>query len=253
MPHRCSITIVWTACAIGAMIGCGEASQRESFTADPSRQRERNDMVEEQLVARGVRDRAVLAAMRRVPRHRFVPDMYAPFAYGDGALPIGHDQSISQPYLVARMTEALALRGKERVLEVGTGSGYQAAVLAEIAAQVYTIEILAPLADRAAKRLAELGYANVQVRAGDGYLGWPEAAPFDAILVTAAADHVPEPLLRQLAPGGRLILPLGRFFQRLVLYRRTQEGYERTELDYVRFVPLIRQEPRPGAEGGGAP
>jgi protein-L-isoaspartate(D-aspartate) O-methyltransferase len=209
-------------------------------------------MVEEQLLSRGITDQAVLAAMRRVPRHRFVPDAYAARAYSDAALPIGHNQSITQPYLVARMTEALRLSGKDKVLEVGSGSGYQAAVLAEIVSRVYTIEIVPPLADRAAKTLVELGYTNVVVRPGDGYQGWPEAAPFDAILVTAAADQVPQPLLVQLAPGGRLILPEGRFLQRLMLYRRTPAGYEQTELDYVRFVPLIREPPEPKSGEGEA-
>jgi protein-L-isoaspartate(D-aspartate) O-methyltransferase len=176
-----------------------------------------------------------------VPRHRFVPTPYSAFAYADTALPIGHGQSISQPSLVAMMTEALALKKTDKVLEVGTGSGYQAAVLAELANKVLTIEILEPLARQAERTLAELGYHNVRVRVGDGYQGWPEEAPFDAIIVTAAPDHVPQPLLNQLAIGGRLILPVGRFFQTLELYRRTAEGYEHKTLTLVRFVPLVRQ------------
>nr|MBI3611806.1 protein-L-isoaspartate(D-aspartate) O-methyltransferase [Nitrospirota bacterium] len=198
-------------------------------------------MVTDQIVARGITDSRVIAAMRRVPRHRFVPDSHARFAYADGPLPIGHGQTISQPFIVAFMTEALALQSREKVLEIGSGSGYQAAVLAELASRVLTIELVEPLARQAAGLLAELGYTNVTVRAGDGYRGWPEDAPFDAIIVTAATDHVPQSLLDQLAIGGRLILPLGDAFQRLTLYRRTKDGYERTELIPVRFVPLLRE------------
>ena len=215
---------------------------------DPSRQAERDHMVTDQIVARGIRDPGVIAAMRHVPRHRFVPDSYAQFAYADSPLPIGHGQTISQPFIVAFMTEALALQGREKVLEIGTGSGYQAAVLAELASRVLTIEIVDPLAREVAGRLAELGYANVTVRTGDGHRGWPEDAPFDAIIVTAATDQVPQPLLDQLAIGGRLILPLGDSFQKLTLYRRTPNGYERTDLVPVRFVPLLRED-RASREG----
>lgn len=207
----------------------------------PNREAERHRMVDEQIIPRGIKDPAVLAAMRRVPRHRFVPAMYSAFAYMDGPLPIGQGQSISQPSLVAMMTEALALKKTDKVLEVGTGSGYQAAVLAELADKVLTVEILEPLARQAERTLTELGYSNVRVRVGDGYQGWPEQAPFDAIIVTAAPDHVPQPLLNQLTVGGRLILPVGRLFQTLELYRRTAEGYERKTLTLVRFVPLVRQ------------
>jgi len=224
------------------LLGCGASSQDGAPAEDQARQAERDRMVADQLVARGVTDPGVLAAMRRVPRHRFVPGSYARFAYADGPLPIGHGQTISQPFIVAFMTEALALQGREKVLEIGTGSGYQAAVLAELASRVLTVDVVEPLAKQAAGLLAELGYANVTVRAGDGYRGWPEEAPFDAIIVTAATDHVPPPLLDQLAIGGRLILPLGGSFQTLTLYRRTGDGYERTELVPVRFVPLLRED-----------
>ena len=229
------------------LLSCGNGPHDGVRVADPARQAERDDMIAHQIVPRGITDPRVLAAMRRVPRHRFVPDSYARLAYADSPLPIGHGQTISQPSIVAFMTEALALQGHEKVLEIGTGSGYQAAVLAEIASRVLTIEIVEPLARQAARRLAELGYANVTVRAGDGYRGWPEEAPFDAIIVTAATDHVPQPLLDQLAIGGRLILPLGDFFQTLTLYRRTKDGYERTELVPVRFVPLLREDRVPRA------
>ena len=196
-------------------------------------------MVERQIVARGVKDTAVLRVMRQVPRHLFVPVSYAPQAYWDGPLAIGHGQMISQPYIVAFMAEALRMRGDDRVLEIGTGSGYQTAVLAQLARDVFSIEIVKPLAERAAAKLKNLGYANVHVRVGDGYQGWPEHAPYDAILVSAAPDHIPQPLLDQLAVGGRMILPLGKkFSQDLMLIRRTHSGYERTPLLPVAFVPM---------------
>lgn len=201
-------------------------------------------MVDQHILPRGIKDPAVIAAMRRVPRHRFVPDQYSVFAYIDGPLPIGHSQTISQPSLVAGMTEELQLKKTDKVLEIGTGSGYQAAILAELVDKVLTIEIVEPLARQAKETLAELGYKNIRVRTGDGYQGWPEEAPFDAIIVTAAPDHVPQPLLDQLAVGGRLILPVGRDVQTLELHRRTAEGYERKSLTLVRFVPLVRQEER---------
>jgi protein-L-isoaspartate(D-aspartate) O-methyltransferase len=198
----------------------------------------RERMVREQIEAREIRDAKTLAALRKVERHRFVPEALAAQAYDDHPLPIGHQQTISQPYIVAFMTEAARLRGGEKVLEIGTGSGYQAAVLAEIAARVYTIEIVEPLAATARERLAALGYRNVEVRAGDGYGGWPEAAPFDAILLTAAAPRVPEALKAQLKDGGRLVMPLGDADQRLVVITRTGDRYAQSELLPVRFVPM---------------
>ncbi len=199
---------------------------------------ERERMVSEQIAARGVRDLLVLSAMRSVPRHEFVPEELRPGAYRDAPLPIGEGQTISQPYIVALMTEALGLEGGEKVLEVGTGSGYQAAVLDEIVDQVFTVEIHESLAQRARETLAHLGYADIQVRAGDGYRGWPEEAPFDAIVVTAAPDHVPEPLLQQLRVGGRLVLPVGRKRQVLQVWTRTEEGFENRNLVPVQFVPM---------------
>jgi protein-L-isoaspartate(D-aspartate) O-methyltransferase len=213
---------------------CGSA--RDPEPRDLARDRE--SMVADQIAARGVKDELTLAAMRKVERHRFVPEAFRSQAYEDHPLPIGHGQTISQPYIVAFMTEALGLEGGETVLEVGTGSGYQAAVLAEIAAHVYSIEIVRPLAEEAAGRLAALGYENVDVRAGDGYAGWPEAAPFDAIVVTAAAPRIPEPLERQLKDGGRLVLPLGDDWQELVVVTRRGERFEEKRVLPVRFVPM---------------
>jgi protein-L-isoaspartate(D-aspartate) O-methyltransferase len=200
--------------------------------------RARAEMVATQIEARGVRDRLTLDAMRAVPRHEFVPPASRREAYADHPLPIGHGQTISQPYIVGFMTEALGLRGGERVLEIGTGSGYQAAVLARIAAQVFTIEIVAPLAEESAARLERLGYRNVHVRAGDGYLGWPEEAPFDAVMLTAAAPRIPEPLRQQLRDGGRLIAPIGDEWQELVVVTRRGERFEERRVLPVRFVPM---------------
>jgi len=204
----------------------------------------RERMIEYDLEARGIRDERVLAAMRSVPRHLFVPPEEAGSAYADRPLPIGEGQTISQPYVVAFMTEALELGGDERVLEIGTGSGYQAAVLAECAAEVYTIEIVEPLGRRAASVLEELGYDNVHVRIGDGYRGWPEAAPFDAIIVTAAPEHVPQPLVDQLAEGGRMIVPVGGWDQVLVLLERKGGEVTRRSVLPVRFVPMTGEARR---------
>ena len=195
-------------------------------------------MVETQIQARGVSNNEVLAAMRRVPRHALVPKADRPSAYADYPLPIGHDQTISQPYIVAAMTEALGPVAGERVLEIGTGSGYQAAVLAEIAAEVYTIEIVAPLGERAKHDLDELGYKNIQFRVGDGYLGWPDAAPFQGIVVTAAPPEVPQPLIDQLAPGGRMVIPVGVGDQELLLIEKSPTGESTRRLMPVRFVPM---------------
>ena len=207
----------------------------------------RQAMVAQQIEARGVSDPAVLEAMRAVPRHRFVPEALKAQAYGDYPLPIGLDQTISQPYIVAAMTELLGLRPGDRVLEVGTGSGYQAAVLSALGAEVFTIEILPPLAAEAAQRLAQLGYSNVQVRAGDGYVGWPEQAPFDGILVTAGADHIPTPLQEQLKPGARMVIPVGpsHATQWLkVVVKRPDGRLQEEDVMPVRFVPLIGERAR---------
>ena len=198
----------------------------------------RERMVETQIKARGIRDPRVLSAMLKVERHFFVPGDLKSSAYDDRPLPIGEGQTISQPYIVAFMTEQLELKGTEKVLEVGTGSGYQAAILAELAREVYTIEIVKSLALSAEKRLQELGYQNVFVRPGDGYLGWPEAAPFDAIIVTCAPDHVPAPLIEQLAEGGRMIIPIGSISQDLRKIVKRYGKIESTDVLPVLFVPM---------------
>lgn len=203
---------------------------------------ERRQMVDEQIAARGVRDPGVLAAMLKVERDLFVPAALRKAAYADEPLPIGYGQTISQPYIVAYMTESLQLGPEDRVLEIGAGSGYQAAVLAEIAKEVYTIELVEPLAGAARARLASLGYGNVEVVCGDGYEGLPDKAPFDAIMVTAAPPEIPEGLAAQLKTGGRMIVPVGSFFQELHLITRTASGFETKPLLPVRFVPMVRAQ-----------
>lgn len=215
--------------------------------ADLDRARERREMVEEQIAARGVTHEPTLAAMRKVPRHRFVPSGMSPSAYADSPLPIGHGQTISQPYIVAFTTATAGIRKDSKVLEIGTGSGYQAAIAAELSDRVFTIEIVAPLATRARATLNELGYERVNVRTGDGYQGWPEEAPFDVIIVTAAPEKIPPPLLEQLAEGGRMVIPVGsqRGMQYLLLVTK-KNGRTRTErLMPVRFVPFTRESPQP--------
>jgi protein-L-isoaspartate(D-aspartate) O-methyltransferase len=214
--------------------------------------RKRDLMVKTQIEGRGIRDPRVLAAMRKVPRHVFVPEGQAASAYDDRPLPIGSDQTISQPYVVAFMTEQLRLTGKEKVLEIGTGSGYQTAILAELAAKVYSIEIRPELAKAAAERLEKLGIRNVEVRAADGYRGWPEEAPFDGILVTAAPERVPPPLLEQLSATGRMVIPVGAFYQELKVIERQGGGYTEESVLPVRFVPFVGEAegaPRPPEAG----
>lgn len=196
-------------------------------------------MVSEQIEARGVAQARVLAAMRKVPRHRFVPASQDAYAYEDRPLPIGHQQTISQPYIVALMTELADVRQGDTVLEVGTGSGYQAAVLAEMGVKVFSIEIVEALAEGAAALLSELGYGkHVEVRHGDGYGGWPEQAPFDAIIVTAAPPKIPQPLKEQLEVGGHLLIPVGQHFQSLLRVTRTKKGFDEESVIPVRFVPM---------------
>jgi protein-L-isoaspartate(D-aspartate) O-methyltransferase len=203
-------------------------------------------MVEEQIRARGITNKTVLEAMRRVPRHEFVPTSYQRQAYEDYPLPIGHGQTISQPYIVAFMTELLDLKPGEKVLEIGTGSGYQAAVLAEITTNVFTIEIVEELGRRAEADLTRLGYKHVKVKTGDGYQGWPEHAPFDAIIVTCSPDHVPKPLIEQLKDGGRMVIPVGdvRTGQDLYLLEKQGNDLRRRAVLPVRFVPMTGKAQR---------
>jgi protein-L-isoaspartate(D-aspartate) O-methyltransferase len=215
---------------------------------------QRTEMVLRQIAARGVTDRLVIDAMMSVPRHLFVPDEYRDQAYEDHPLPIGYGQTISQPYIVALMSEQLELAPGDRVLEIGTGSGYQAAVLAEMGLEVYTVEIIPELAERAAETLRAAGYGDVAVRLGDGYWGWEEHAPFDAIIVTAAPDHLPQPLVGQLREGGRLLIPIGPIgaVQTLWRFTRTADGDVLAEnLGGVRFVPLLRDQVGSGWPPGG--
>jgi protein-L-isoaspartate(D-aspartate) O-methyltransferase len=238
LPRIILASLALSAFVIGTLLvlayGCLSALDDED-TAHARRE----DMIRTQLEARGIRDRAVLDAMRKVPRHRFVPRLLGLSAYDDGPLPIGEGQTISQPYIVAWMTELIGPKKGMRVLEIGTGSGYQAAVLAECVDEVDTIEVVPSLGKSAERLLGELGYRNIRTRIGDGYHGWPERAPFDAIILTAAPpEDIPRPLLDQLKVGGRLVAPVGRSEQQLVRITRTETGYTREVLAPVRFVPM---------------
>lgn len=196
-------------------------------------------MVNEQIIARGISDEKVIHAMLTVPRHRFVPVQFMHMAYNDHPLPIGYDQTISQPYIVALMTELLDIKSNDIVLEIGTGSGYQAAVLSKLCKQVYTIEIVKPLAERSAELLTSMGYDNIRVKWGDGYLGWPEFAPFDKIIVTAAPEQIPQALVDQLKIGGKMVLPVGTSYQELIVITKTGQGITKDTIIPVRFVPMI--------------
>jgi protein-L-isoaspartate(D-aspartate) O-methyltransferase len=224
-----------------AAAGCG---QKPTPVSDFAGERQR--MVEQQLKTRGIKDERVLAAMAKVPREEFVPQDSRAASYDDGPLPIGYDQTISQPYIVAFMTEQLRPKPSDRVLEVGTGSGYQAAILAELVADVYTIEIVEPLAKNAEATLPRLGYKNIHMKVGDGYKGWPEQAPFDAIIVTCAPDKVPQPLIDQLKDGGRMVIPVGeRFAQQLYLLEKKNGQLKESVSLPVRFVPMMRDAQKP--------
>jgi protein-L-isoaspartate(D-aspartate) O-methyltransferase len=227
---------------LAAGVACG-SSGAEVQRGQRDWDAERTRMVDEQLSARDIRDRRVLDAMRRVPRHLFVPEAERAWAYVDSPAPIGYGQTISQPYIVALMTQALNVEPHHRVLEIGTGSGYQAAVLSVLAQDVYTMEIVEPLAERARATLLELGYRNVHVRIGNGYLGWPDHAPYDRVIVTAAPPEVPPALIEQLRIGGLMAIPVGTVDQELRILKRTAAGFETISTTPVRFVPMIG---RPG-------
>lgn len=235
--------IVAAALAVVLSAHAAEPSERWSPPRFTARQGERDAMVRT-IRQHGLTDKRVLDAMAAVPRHEFVPAAHSRIAYDDSPLPIGHGQTVSQPYIVAEMTRLLELKPESKVLEIGTGSGYQAAVLAEFTQRVYTIEIVKPLAEEAEKRLRRLGYTPVAVRHADGWNGWEEEAPFDAIIVTCAAGQIPPPLIKQLAPGGRMVIPVGAPFavQSLMLVTKDDDGKVRSQsLMAVRFVPLVRQ------------
>ncbi len=233
---------VWQWLIVGLLVvaGCSQkAAPADDFAA------QRQQMVQQQLIARGIHEQRVLAAMAKVPREEFVPADERAAAYTDNPLPIGYDQTISQPYIVAFMTEQLRPKPSDRVLEIGTGSGYQAAILAELVGEVYTIEIAEPLARNAEATLARLGYKNVHVKVGDGYKGWPENAPFDAIIVTCAPEKVPQPLVDQLKEGGRMIIPVGnRFAQELYLLEKKNGQLKESAVLPVRFVPMAGEAER---------
>ena len=231
------------AATILVTVACG-LPQGQAPPKGPDWDAQRRAMVEDQLRQRGVASERVLEAMRRVPRHRFVPDAARAESYQDHPLPIGFGQTISQPYIVGFMTDALRIEPSHRVLEIGTGSGYQAAILGELAREVYTIEIIPALAGRARSLLEELGYRNIHVRAGNGYLGWPEAAPFDRVIVTAAPDEVPPALVTQLAAGGLMAIPVGGAVQELRILRRTPTEMETLATLPVRFVPMTGKPKR---------
>lgn len=228
-----------------AFLGLGAWGRAWVLANEASMLEERLRMVREQIQARGIKDPRVLQAMGSVPRHRFVPASEVSRAYQDSPLPIGHGQTISQPFIVAYMCEALELEGHEKVLEIGTGSGYHAAVLSLLAKEVYTIEILEPLAEAAKKRLKELGYGNVKVFCKDGYKGLPEESPFDGIVVTAAPPEIPQELMKQLKIGGRMVLPVGKGEQQLLRITRTEQGAKVERLLPVRFVPMVPGKKEP--------
>ena len=235
----------WAASGAALVIGTMACSSTSAELQSQAFETERARMVNEQLKARDIRDERVFNAMLKVPRHLFVPAALRAQAYSDSPLPIGHDQTISQPYIVAFMTQGLKIEPGSRVLEIGTGSGYQAAILGVLAKEVYTIEIVQPLAERARATLAEQGHRNVHVRHGNGYLGWPEHAPFDRIMVTAAPDEVPPALVEQLKVGGLMAIPVGTTSQELRILRRTATGVETLETLPVRFVPMTGKPGNP--------
>ena len=208
----------------------------------PEWEKETRKMVANQLISRGIADQNVLRVMRNTPRHLFVPENLRSEAYNDGPLPIGERQTISQPYIVAIMTELLALKGNEKVLEIGTGSGYQAAILAQLADTCYTIELLPTLADGASSLFKRMGYTNIVAKCDDGYKGWPEHAPFDRIIITAAPPEIPQTLVDQLKPEGIMVVPVGKLYQELMVVTKTKKGIRKESIIAVRFVPMVKPE-----------
>jgi len=202
-------------------------------------------MVENQIISRGIQDSKLIQAMITIPRHKFIPENLREYAYGDNPIPIGMEQTISQPYIVALMTELLKLKEGEKVLEVGTGSGYQTAILAEMGCEVFTIEIVESLVEKARQVLESLGYKNIHYKIGDGYSGWPEYAPYDAIIVTAAPDHIPQPLIEQLKVNGRMVIPVGDLYQELILIKKREKRVEMKTVTPVRFVPMTGEAQKP--------
>lgn len=237
MKKQCLLSLLLSIIVFFLIKQPGFAEQSEQELS-----RKQELMITKQIVARGIKDKRVINAMRKVKRHLFVPDKYKNLAYSDHPLPIGEEQTISQPYIIALMTELLELKGSEKVLEIGTGSGYQTAILAELASEVYTIEILEPLAARAKKNLSDSGYKNIRVKTGDGYFGWPERAPFDAIIVTCAPEKIPEPLIEQLADNAKLVIPIGKLWQELKLVKKVNNKTVTTDIIPVRFVPMLRKK-----------
>ena len=226
---------------LGLCASCSQQDEKERLRRETEKKEYsilRNNMVEKQIIGRDIQDSRVIEAMRKVPRHLFVQESERKFSYSDRPLSIGYGQFISRPYIIAFMTEAFGLEGGERVLEIGTGSGYQSAILAEIVKEVYSVEIIEDLANQAKQRLDKLGYENIHIKIADGYHGWKEFAPFDDILVTAAPDHIPLPLLEQLRVGGQMIIPVGELFQELILLTKTPEGYEEQRIIPVKFEPM---------------
>ena len=243
----CLSRVTAVSLAVALVGGCNSQGGQAAQPVEPDWKMQRERMVSQQIEARGVKDPLVLESMRTVPRHLFVSENYRDAAYHDSPLPIGDSQTISQPYIVALMSELLEVGDGKKVLEIGTGSGYQAAVLAEMGVEVRSIEIRPRLCERAAKTLAELEYSLVQVRCGDGYGGWPEESPFDGIIVTAAPERVPDPLLDQLALGAKMVIPVGDFYQELKVITRTPDGFDERSVIPVRFVPMTGEIERQGS------
>jgi protein-L-isoaspartate(D-aspartate) O-methyltransferase len=250
---RCCILLLLTVIVVGCTSASRHASDDQNGKAShtihpagqdtiPAWEKEAVQMVETQLVPRGIYDKKLLKAMKQTPRHLFIPKSYQAYAYDDRPVPIGKEQTISQPYIVAKMTELLELKGHEKVLEIGTGSGYQAAILSQLADSCYSIELIKLLEERAARLLKEQGYHNVVVKCDDGYKGWKEHAPFDAIIITAAPETIPQALVEQLKVNGRMVVPVGKTYQQLILITKTEKGIKKRNIFPVRFVPMVKPE-----------